>query len=347
MVRLILSEVVRLAAPAVALFLALFLASTVMERQAGTETRLDSARASASFLSVEPAYVAFRSSLLRGDAPAILLIGPSNVKTGLRPDQIAALLPPGVAVHNLAVSGTNIDGMGVAVDLAYAQRPPGSRDNLVFVLGLWFGEFLHSESNPMATPLALQMMRFGLFRHSGDGFALAGRRQSFDLTVQALRPFFFLQNILGSQGMVAGWLPGAEPAAMASAPPPEDLPLPMAQFDEMVAIADKIARHGGKLVLLDLPVNETLSRSDPRWTRYQSTKLPMIAAVQSRGGAYIDMQDMNAAADFADGTHPKPATTPRWAARLVAGLAGTGVIPASRVAPTDRPRAEPAPPTGG
>lgn len=338
MVRLILGEVAKIVAPAVAVFVALFAAAMLLEPAARTEEiQLDSARATASFLAVEPAYVAFRSSLLAGNDPAILLIGPSNVEVGLRPDQVAALLPPGIRVHNLAVGGTNIDGMGVAVDLAYAQRPPGSRDGLVFVLGLWHGEFLHSESNPMATPLARQMMRFGLFRRSGDGFALAVRPQSFDLVVQALRPFFLLQNTLSSQGAVMRWLQaqGGEPAAPAVPPPPppppqEDVPLPSVQFDGVVAIADKVARGGGKLVLVDLPVNETVSSRDPRWARYQSAKLPMIVAVKARGGAYVNMQDMNAAADFVDGTHPKPTTTTRWAARLVEGLRVEGVIPASR-----------------
>ncbi|OAN49178.1 hypothetical protein A6A04_03425 [Paramagnetospirillum marisnigri] len=328
MLRPILIQTAKLLAPTLAAYLALLWLAAGMDFPADSATRLDSADAERSILATEPAYVMFASKLLAGRDPAVMLIGPSNVKAGFRPAELAPLLP-GVAVHNMAVSGSNIDAMAAAVDLVYGQRPPESRDGLVLVFGLWNGEFLHNESIPATTQLGRQMQRFGIFQHGPDGFTLQVGAGGFQMATTLLRPIFALQILIGSQSPLARRLAArTEDQAPAQRPPARDFELPTAQFETLVAVADKVARQGGRLVLVDLPLPVSFSGPDPMWHRYQAAKGPWLAAARAKGAVYVDMQDMNAEEDLDGATHPLPHATHKWAERLAAELKANGVIPA-------------------
>ncbi len=327
MLRLIAREAFRLLLPVLLIYVVLLGVSLVLEPLPVDDGRLDSARSEQSFLKVEPAYVAFRSRLVAGHDPAILLIGPSNVRVGLRPELLAPLVP-GTQVHNLAVGGANIDGMEAAIDLVYAHRRPGAeRAGLVFVLGLWYGEFLHHESNPTATPLARQMMRFGLFRReAGGGVGLGVPPALFDVAVHAARPLFMVQNLLGAQGWLMRWLRPERAAAAqvttgaAILGDPRDFPLPTAQFERLVQLAEKVEHGGGRLVLADLPQRRDFTRNSPLWGRYQEVKTPWFAQAVAHGAKVVDLSDLDDEADFGDATHPRPEAAPKWARRLADGL---------------------------
>jgi len=325
----ILVELGRLVLPAALLYVAL-LALSLWLFPPATEPTLDSERAAASFLATPPAYVTFRATALANDRPTLVLMGASNVGTGFHTDQLGALLP-GFDVHSLVIGGNNVDGMRSTVELVYANRPPAERGNLILVLGLWYGMFLHEDSNLGQTPVAAQLRRFGLYQAQGEGFERRLSAPAFDMAVTLLRPFVLVQSLLGPHGPVAQHLfaAAAEDGAAAFIPPQldsRDFPLPQAQFSALTALVRRVEAMGGKLVLVDLPLPKTAAGAAPLWRRYQQAKLPILAEARAHGAVIIDMQDMNCDCDFGDGTHPLATAAPRWSARLAAKLKSAELI---------------------
>ena len=329
MLRLLGSELCKIIAPSALIFIALFIFSLQIESPTPNNRILDVNDALNSLEGSSPAYVMFKSPLLAVDEPAVILIGPSNVQLGFRPAEIAPLLP-GITPHNLSFGGANIDGMAAAVDLVYGQRPIGRRDDLIFVFGLWYGEFLHNESNPAITPLGRQMQRFGIFQYQDDRFVLQVRPESFDLIAWLLRPIFAVQKLVGSSSPLARKLSNNR-SDTTTAPSPlptlSNVDIPDAQLAALVAISKRIKREGGALVLADLPMPSRHTESEPLWSRYQSIKRAILQTCIEWGAVYLDMQDLNDNTDFSDYTHPLPAATVKWAARLAAGLKQAGLVP--------------------
>jgi hypothetical protein len=251
-----------------------------------------------------------------------MLIGASNVGAGFRPQDLSSLLP-GTAVHNLAISGSNIDGMRAVVDLVYANRGPNQRDKLVIVLGLWYGMFLHFESNPNQSLVGRQLRRFGLYEEQNGRFERWLPAGQFESTVTLLRPFFLTQALLGAQGPAANWLwPSVEIGNDTFIPPTadsRDFPLPPAQFEAIIAIAQLVKDRGGKLIIADLPLPERVTNA-PLWRRYQADKLAYFQRATALGTTIVDMQDMNCSCDFSGGTHPIGPAVQRWSVRLAEEL---------------------------
>jgi hypothetical protein len=293
---------------------------------------IDSKNCASSFLVTESAYVTFHGTALSDNKPGLMLVGASNVGAGFRPQDLAPL-PPNMVVHNLAISGSNIDGVRAVIDLIYANRRPEQRQNLIMVLGLWYGMFLHLESNPSQTLVGRQLHRFGLYESEGASSERRLSTAQFESAVTLLRPFFLTQALLGAQGPLANSLwPSSEQQNGDVFIPPSgdkrDFPLPPAQFEALIDIAQLVKEKGGKLVIIDLPLPKPAENA-PLWHRYQQDKIPYFERAGALGASIVNMQDMNCPCDFSGGTHPIGLAVPRWSSRLIEELKKTSIIPST------------------
>jgi hypothetical protein len=135
--------------------------------------------------------------------------------------------------------------------------------------------------------------------------------------------------VLKADGAVAGLIKGTAKAETGWSQPEagdaRDFPLPDAQFQALDALARRVAEMGGTLVLVDLPQRHSFTQASPLWHRYNRAKGATLERARANGAVVVDMQDMDADDDFADATHPRPTTAPRWSARLAAELAAHGI----------------------
>lgn len=299
--------------------------------------RLDTNEANISFLDSPPAYIVYKSTLFSSGKPAVVLIGPSNVQEGFNASIISQNLE-GTDVHIASVGGTNIDDMSAIVNLVYANRPPQDRDNTTFVLGLWYGEFLHSESSTERTPVAQQMGRFGLFKKVGDGYQRRVSSLTFDMLVNLLRPFFLLHGSLRRNStLVQAW--ERYRGLTTVTPPSKPLECTRAmrerlsenskantaligknQFKALTDLSALVARKGGRLVLVDLPIAQCLKETTRFWQDYQDIKIDYIAIATTNGAIYLNFQDMDSDHSFKDGVHLLPAAADQSSKRLASEL---------------------------
>jgi len=282
---------------------------------------LDPVLARDTFLRTPPAYLVYGSSAVTHGDKVVVLLGPSNVSLGFRPHILSAKFSDTV-FHNMSLGGTSIDGMAAMIDLVFALRGSNQRTSPVFVAGLWYGEFLHSENLRDRTPVAQQMNRFGIFERNDDGYRPAVPLSLFNIIVEALRPYFLVRLILAKNGPIFG---GEDPTLLKTRGLQELTCTSdqkrnfresrlgafkkhgTKQFEAMVDVAREVRAQGGKFVLVDLPHPRCMTEVDAEWRRYQSIKLPFIERARSVGALYWNLQDIDDNRFFMDGTHPNTA----------------------------------------
>jgi hypothetical protein len=338
---MILREVAKILAPAVAIYGALLALSLALYPRQSPDA-LDTARAQETFLGAEPAYLVYSSTLFSSSRPTVVLIGPSSVGMGFPLAEMRRRFR-GVDIHNTAIGGTRIDGMAAVVDLVYASRPPAARRNLVFVFGLWYGEFMHSGRSREASHVAQQMARFGLFRAGSGGFERAVGAPFFDAAVTLLRPFFLAHGALRQGSRLMATLTGEHYRGVAPttrvwtcdnalrrdivrAHDANFSQVGPSQFLELIDVAGQVRRMGGTLVMVDMPQSRCFTSVAPHWKDYQAIKGPFMAAAVAKGAVYLDLTELDADADFVDVTHPSPRGAAKWTERLATTLVAEGLI---------------------
>lgn len=282
---------------------------------------LDPVLARDTFLKTPPAYLVHGGSAVIHDEKVVILLGPSNVSLGFRPHILSDQFSD-TTFHNMSLGGTSIDGMAAMVDLVFALRGTNRGTGPVFVAGLWYGEFLHSENLRDRTPIAQQMNRFGLFERSDDGYRPAVPLSMFRIIVEALRPYFLVRSTLAKNGPIFG---GEDPELLKTRGLQELVCTPdltrtfresrqgefekhgTKQFEAMADLAREVRAKGGKFVLLDLPHPRCMTDVDVEWQRYQSIKMPFIERARTEGALYWNLQDIDDNKLFMDGTHPNTA----------------------------------------
>lgn len=330
MVGQILRQLLIIILPTAAAYVVLLAMSVALYPQSPGNA-LDPVLARDTFLRTPPAYLVHGGSAVTTDDRIVVLLGASNVSLGFRPHILSAAFSDTV-FHNMSLGGTSVDGMAAMTDLVFALRRNKPGTGPVFVAGLWYGEFLHSEFARDRTPIAQQMTRFGLFERREDGYRPTVSISMFDLIVEALRPYFLLRSMLSKNGPIFG---GEDPALLKTR---GELEMTCTeevrrgfrenltgtfeqhgteQFDAIVKLADEIRSKGGRFVLVDLPHPRCMTQVDVRWQQYQSIKLPFIERARRAGALYWNFQDIDDNRLFIDGTHPNTAGAEMLESRLI------------------------------
>ena len=119
----------------------------------------------------------------------VIVIGGSGAIYGFRPLEIQTLLP-GFKIHNLGIPHANITVMQKIMDLCYEVLPQSSDQEVIVVLGIWYGSFVDNKTLlPSGGGLIdSEMFRFGLYRKEQNEIVPVVAPRYFSYVTTLLRP---------------------------------------------------------------------------------------------------------------------------------------------------------------
>lgn len=332
-------------ATCIALYL-LLLAASYLIYPPLTDGAIDTAQAPNTLYATEPKYLLFNIHVLSAPKPRVVLIGSSNVREGLRPKQLQRLLG-NVEIDNLAIGAANVHELAQVVKLVYGQIPPRAAPQTIFVIGIWYGLFVGSESrwpNGM-TDLNVEQLRYGLYRRSA-GYRVEARIPALIMPVAevALRPLLLVSRFydeaivrpMDNVRLTFARLVGEAPFNL-QINDPETFVLNPAErtasltfwrqymgtnnkwsneFHELVEVAKLISSNHGRLVVLDLPLPSWHREAIPQYQFYETHKQEVLEKLQQIPGVtYASLESGFMDNQFYDSAHPRPKYTWRWAQR--------------------------------
>jgi hypothetical protein len=119
-----------------------------------------------------PVEILMNRDLLRNSSKKVIVLGTSNARRGLRPDELRRYLPE-YEVHNLSASGGNMTQVLQTLEIGLGEIPPEAIPQTVFVLGTWYGCFTldrYVYTDQVRTPLEEQKSYYGLYPRDSEGF---------------------------------------------------------------------------------------------------------------------------------------------------------------------------------
>jgi hypothetical protein len=340
-----------------AFYLGLFFLSFLFY-PAGYKGPIDTSEASKTVFLTAPRLLAMNITQLSASGKKkLIFLGSSNVEEGFRPSEIKMFCPE-YEIHNLAIGASNITQLRQVADLLFSAPPAGSLDGSVFVLGIWYGSFVHDAARwkKGVTSLERELFRYRTYRmHNGKPVPTFGWK-ALPYWNLALRPVFFISGIIENLENEAfpkmkrfaavciherqvdfGILYGKNTRDAVAEKDKKyalsywrdymntpDECLVDEQFKELLALCEVLEKKKVRVILVDMPLPQWHSERSPYFRCYQRKKTEFLGKVlASMAVTYIDLQDMGLDSDFYDSTHPVPEVTRYWSYRLVSTLHNT------------------------
>jgi hypothetical protein len=350
--KLILQQIARLLTALTALYGVSVAISLLLVPAAEPGQRLDAARAPSTLFLTEPKYVFLARSRLNTSVDKLILVGASNTLAGFKQAQVQALLPA-LAVHNLAVGGSNMTQIGQVVDLVREVQTPEVRRRNTYVFGLWYGLFAADKArwytpdrHPGDTDIDIERYRYGFYRRTDFGPVPVLPPQYLQAGVLLIHPYLVLERTARDlTASLRQFMAGKRPALtdeQRNAVVLNDAQrrnylafwreytglaetLGDAPFQALERVVDNILAEGGRVVLVDLPIPDWHARGSLLAADYRRHMDELLPELQNRARvSVVRMDDADAADDFSDEVHPKPRVTGRWAQRLADELNANG-----------------------
>jgi hypothetical protein len=276
-------------------------------------------------------YLCLNLAGLRRRGPKVLVVGSSNARLGLRPNELRPLLG-GVEVDNLAVGGSNISAVREVVEQAYRNMPREDWPQATFLFGINFRSFVpDSRLWPQGlTPLDAQGLRFAFYSSGPDGVVHPSLPPNWLPVRDLMRPFLLLgwairelhtyavpevdnDNSTLTQKQIAEQIDQERQVAGPFGPRWYD------SFRQFVELARYIAAHQSRLVVLELPVPSWIRHGVPAFADFEARKGPVLEEVKAVPGVvYGSIADGFGDDTFFEAFHPRPRITKRWAERASA-----------------------------
>ena len=282
--------------------------------------------------------------------PKIIFIGSSNVRIGFRPEQFLTYFPD-YEIHNMCVGGSNLSQVKKVIELAYEVIPQQSQNKTVFVLGLWYGNLVDDDVLWASKTMAIEneQMRYGLYHQKAGSIQPRIPQEFFPYYMKFLYPFLTLNQTFSGfpfylkesfealcrkilKGKGNHFVPkstNVEDAIVSESDKERALNfwhqrLGADQYKEfkkqwivLENISQLILKHGGKLVIVDMPLPQWNQNRSKDFEDYQIKKDQNLRLLSSwKDIFYINMQDLNKDEDYYDSAHCKPHATYLWSARL-------------------------------
>lgn len=313
--------------------------------------RIDTGLSEDSLYQTDPKYLFFSLEELNCPGPRVIVLGSSNARSGLRPQQLEPLL--GQPVFNLSISGSTIGETAQVVALAYEKIPPTSWAKQTFVYGVTYYQFA-AESRYWpggVTSIDVEAARYGRYTRDGDRWRPRFPAAWMSLFEGALRPQLMVSWAIRRAGQAAGrFVRTSTFRLIGRRTPLTDFDLavetpqeknteiafrktiigPVDEWDDsafgnLLSLARTIHDHGSRLIILDLPL--------PRWHReamapYQELYRLRLNAIskalaENPGVPVRSIADGFDDDEFVDGVHPRPHATGHWAERAAVEILAT------------------------
>lgn len=282
----------------------------------------------------EPIGLADGISEIDPDGRNLFLVGSSNVREGFRPDVISARIPS-LTVHNVAIGASNLAEVYEIVQYVSHFLSPKGRRNAVYVVGIWYGQFVSNEKrwgSKGSTDLDLELRKFHLFTI-----------KDYEVTQTVAIPRWmevnyirlFLPLVAAKRLMIyaSGTRIRAPYSGVVDANykaesmrfwrdymGPPDCSTFAQQFRYLKKLSVFVQQTGGKLVLVDMPLPAWHKTESPYERLFQDTKRNCLGPmVNGPNSAYIELQAQGDD-DFYDSAHPKATAAVRWSSALADSL---------------------------
>jgi hypothetical protein len=282
------------------------------------------------------------------EKPKIIFSGSSNVREGFRPPDSTILFPDHES-HNLSIGASNITQIIDIVSYAGNSLPRELSRQTVFVVGIWYGNFVANGDRYRAgsTDFENEMTRTKIYRKVLFGFkkvnsAVSLGDISHNIRMSLIRPFLLLgkvrlylstefvpfssKNIKRVINLMAGYLLNFEVFSKNNEfnvketagavrfqnwyMRSDDGFLKEEQFLELVNLGHVVTSFGSRLILVDLPLADWHSATSKHFERYQKEKVEYInRMLLSKNIEYINLQNTLDDDDFDDLAHPKRTST--------------------------------------
>jgi len=314
---------------------------------------LDTGKAGNGFTS-EPQKIVLDRDPLKTTKPKIIFIGASNTVRGFRPEQFVSYFP-GYEIHNMAVSASNLSQTKRIIELAYEVMPKEAQGKSIFVLGLAYMLLMDNKVlwHSQLMDIENEELRFGLYQQKDGSIKPQVPQKYFSYYVKFLQPFFYLNNVTSSFGAKIKYYFEVISRVLLKSKNPaftptnderpvvdevykkwalnkwhenmgtEDDTVSEDQFMVLLDIAKLVSEHGGKLIIVDLPLPAWHQESSKHFKDYQFKKKKILSMASSLGNVYyINMQDLNNNVDYIDSAHPSPKATYKWSRWLSQKMSG-------------------------
>jgi len=274
---------------------------------------------------------------LAGGRRTVAILGASNV-CDLPLEAIQSGLGGDTRVHNLCAGASNISQIDSVAQIVEDLLPAERRTRTTLVIGLWYGLFSDNQSRWHGFDNSVDQLRLRysvLYRKQGGRVVRVLPPALFPAAGYAMLPVRSFGALRQPAWGGRGYQPRLEGAerdksfrerlerfnteTMGARPNGAILP---EQFELLVSLVERLAGEGFTIALLDLPVARWHKDNSLYFKTYQSMKMEYISSLTRRGVHYIDMQDFDDDASFADGVHltsdAQDVLSPRLAARIKA-----------------------------
>jgi len=288
----------------------------------------------------EPLGLAHGIAEVDPDGQNLFLVGSSNVREGFRPNIINGRLP-GFTVHNVAIGASNIAQVYESVQYVNHFLSPVGRRNAVYVVGIWYGQFVSNQKRWGSiglTDLDLELRKFHLFKVNDYELKALAMPRSMEVNYMRLfLPLIAAKRLMiyatGTQirapytGAVDANYKAESMKFWRNYMGAADCSAYAQQFEYLNRLSALIRNTGGKLVLVDMPLPTWHKRQSPYERLFQNLKQTYIEPlVSSQHVSYIEMQTLDSDDDFYDSAHPKAATAVRWSSALANSLKTRAVL---------------------
>ncbi|GEM_PF-5634591 len=266
----------------------------------------------------------------RPDVRRIIVLGSSSAKA-YRPDILRSRLGAD-EVDNLETDGSNISQIRQLVTDLRTETARGSLKSVLFVLvtnyilfvsnkDKWHGGFTYYEA---------EKVRHGLYTGEANGITPVIGPRLMRFAVEALRPVFALDTLLGlSDGI------GVELVRRFWSHPKVDVEFvrmlkrrfPQAQqsefgeeqFIELDRLIREIRASGGDIMFVEQPIEAFERTSLPIHSEYWTK---MVRFAKEHDVVLVDMSESAGDKEFSDPLHGKESVWPEWTERLASALRG-------------------------
>jgi hypothetical protein len=292
-----------------------------------------------------PKHVFLGHGVLNNPAEKAILVGASNTGQGFIQKTVQSKLAC-AKVSNLAVGGANISEVKQIIDLVHQVQRPADWSSNTFVIGVWYGMFIDSDtkySDPDRhrgeTDIDLEKYRYGFYRRTPEGPVARLAANWLDAGVLAIRPILVIEKIAREiragvnvlrTGRRSAQLSEAERDAGSLSEQGKKKALDywkesmgtkgeisLGQMALLKDTIDTLLGAGERVVLVDLPLPTWHRDASPFQRGYEQAFADISGQFAGRRNfVLMSMSDLNSEQDYYDEAHPKRHLANVWSVRL-------------------------------
>lgn len=272
---------------------------------------------------------------LVGPKKRVIILGASNAQLGFSASHLSEQIP-GHAVHNLSVVSANATVIREMTDLVEARIGPEEMAGDVYVIAVWYGNFVSDAyrwgagpEGPVRTLLESEARRFGLAKQTEDGYELRVPERNLNEAQFFAHPLLAMDRLIRVLTRTRTFPTESEMDSMVITDASRErnretrkqetggLPLSDAQFALLTDTISHLNARGAKVVLVSLPLPKWHRDSTSYHADYMTRIMTLVRGQDANPDfTFVDLGDLDNEDWFFDDAHLRPAYREVWSNRI-------------------------------